>query len=84
MEHATAGEVIWRDDLGVTCRRWNWRQGRRTQLTEETASAFFVFDRLEGLSLEGLHRAADDLSEMLSARWPACDLDRLELVNGDA
>ncbi|MFE8728293.1 B3/B4 domain-containing protein [Aeromonas hydrophila] len=22
-----AGEVIWCDDLGVTCRRWNWRQG---------------------------------------------------------
>ena len=24
------GEVVWRDDVGVTCRRWNWRQGRRT------------------------------------------------------
>jgi hypothetical protein len=21
--------VIWRDDVAVTCRRWNWRQGRR-------------------------------------------------------
>src|SRR3546814_1800668 len=20
------GEVVWRDDRGVTCRRWNWRQ----------------------------------------------------------
>ena len=28
------GEVVWRDDAGVTCRRWNWRQGRRTALTE--------------------------------------------------
>jgi DNA/RNA-binding domain of Phe-tRNA-synthetase-like protein len=21
------GEIVWRDDAGVTCRRWNWRQG---------------------------------------------------------
>ena len=34
IEHVAPGEVVWRDDRGVTCRRWNWRQGRRTQLTE--------------------------------------------------
>jgi DNA/RNA-binding domain of Phe-tRNA-synthetase-like protein len=27
----------WRDDAGVT-RRWNWRQARRTRLTEGTAA----------------------------------------------
>ncbi|VTP79945.1 B3/4 domain [Leclercia adecarboxylata] len=27
VEYPDAGEVIWRDDVGVTCRRWNWRQG---------------------------------------------------------
>ncbi|MGV8241929.1 B3/B4 domain-containing protein, partial [Pseudomonas aeruginosa] len=25
-------EVVWRDDLGVTCRCWNWLQGVRTRL----------------------------------------------------
>lgn len=38
------GEVIWTDDLGATCRRWNWRQGRRTRLTEETKNAYFIID----------------------------------------
>lgn len=33
VEHPDAGEVIWRDDVGVTCRRWNWRQGVRTAST---------------------------------------------------
>jgi len=23
-EHPEVGEVVWRDDEGVTCRRWNW------------------------------------------------------------
>lgn len=78
LEHATPGEIAWRDDRGVTCRRWNWRQGRRTQLTEETTRAFFVFDRLDGLSVAGLHAAADDLCELLRTRWPDCQLERLE------
>ena len=78
VEQAAAGEVVWRDDRGVTCRRWNWRQGRRTQLTDDTTRAFFVFDRLEGLTVHELHTAADELSELLLDRWPNCRLDRLE------
>ena len=78
IEHAAAGEVVWRDDEGVTCRRWNWRQGRRTQLTEDTTRAFFVFDRLDGLTVVELHDAADELAGMLRDRWPACHLDRIE------
>ena len=78
VEHAAAGEIVWRDDRGVTCRRWNWRQGRRTQLTDGTTRAFFVFDRLDGLTVDQLHRAADELSDLLRGRWPSCRLDRIE------
>ena len=46
-ELVAPGEVVWRDDRGVTCRRWNWRQGRRTRLTEDTTNAFFVFLRVQ-------------------------------------
>lgn len=78
VEHVAAGEVAWRDDRGITCRRWNWRQGRRTQLTVDTTRAFFVFDRLDGLTVDELHRAADELSDLLLDRWPDCRLDRIE------
>jgi DNA/RNA-binding domain of Phe-tRNA-synthetase-like protein len=44
VEHPEPGEVIWRDDRGVTCRRWNWRQCIRTRITSSTASAMFVLD----------------------------------------
>lgn len=47
LEHPEVGEVVWRDDRGVTCRRWNWRQGRRTQLHSGTTSALFIVDALE-------------------------------------
>jgi DNA/RNA-binding domain of Phe-tRNA-synthetase-like protein len=38
------GEVIWADDVGWTCRRWNWRQGPRTRLTESTGNAYFIIE----------------------------------------
>jgi DNA/RNA-binding domain of Phe-tRNA-synthetase-like protein len=64
------GEVVWRDELGVTCRRWNWRQGRRTQLTAATKRAFFVFDRLPPLDPDALEAAVDELVGHLRARSP--------------
>jgi DNA/RNA-binding domain of Phe-tRNA-synthetase-like protein len=83
IEAVAAGEVVWRDDRGVTCRRWNWRQGRRTQLSEATTRAFFVFDRLEGLEIEELNRAVDELAELLRARWPDCRLHRIQPPGGN-
>lgn len=76
------GEVVWRDDLGVTCRRWNWRQGSRTRLEESSNRAFFVFDRLSGLTIGELDAAVGDLEARLHSGWPACTSERL--VVGDA
>lgn len=76
VEQLAPGEVVWRDDAGVTCRRWNWRQGRRTQLTEASTRAFFVFDRLDGLPLGELDQAVDALSAALRERSPGCRLER--------
>lgn len=61
LEHPEPGEVVWVDDAGVTCRRWNWRQARRTALTEDTTAALFILDALDPLSDEALAAAADDL-----------------------
>ena len=49
IEHPKPGEVVWCDDAGVTCRRWNWRQGQRTQLTADTTDVLFILDTLQPL-----------------------------------
>ncbi|QCX81004.1 B3/4 domain protein [Streptomyces sp. YIM 121038] len=68
VEHPDAGEVVWRDDEGVTCRRWNWRQGPRTRLTEQTVNAVFL---LEGMGPHaGLDAAAAELVELLEKFSP--------------
>ncbi|WP_433415926.1 B3/B4 domain-containing protein [Microtetraspora malaysiensis] len=64
------GEVVWRDDEGVTCRRWNWRQCVRTRITEDTVDALFLLERLEPLSLDELTAAGDELTARLEEITP--------------
>lgn len=69
-EDPEPGEVIWRDDEGVTCRRWNWRQSYRTRLTDDTTTALFILDALEPLSDAALRTATDDLADRLTRLGP--------------
>ena len=70
VEHPDEGEVVWCDDAGVTCRRWNWRQGPRTALTEETTSALFILDALDPMTDDALRAATDDLVAHLERLGP--------------
>ena len=68
------GEVVWADEAGVTCRRWNWRQGVRTRLTESTSRAYFLFDALPEFDDASLAAAMDDLSARLVDACPGASL----------
>ena len=81
-EYPVPGEVVWRDDDGVTCRRWNWRQATRTRLTEDTTTALFIFDALEPLSDDALDAAADDLSTFLAGLGPGIGCARRRIAAG--
>jgi DNA/RNA-binding domain of Phe-tRNA-synthetase-like protein len=70
IEHPEVGEVVWCDEVGVTCRRWNWRQGRRTQLGSATTAALFILDALDPMTDEALDAVADDLLTHLSRPGP--------------
>ena len=80
VEHPEPGEVVWCDDAGVTCRRWNWRQARRTQLTEDTTAALFILDALQPMTDEALDAAADDLADRLSRFGPDVRITRRRIA----
>lgn len=65
LETVDKGEVVWRDSRGVTCRRWNWRQGTRTRITETSTSLWFVLERLDPMPIEALVAAGRDLIDGL-------------------
>ncbi len=75
-EHPDPGEVVWCDGAGVTCRRWNWRQARRTQLGDDTTTALFILDALDPMTDEALHAAADDLASHLARLGPGVHVAR--------
>lgn len=70
VEYPDAGEVIWRDDLGVTCRRWNWRQGVRTRLDSQATSMWFILESLPSMPLAALEEAGEELVNNLQRLMP--------------
>ncbi|MGS3054995.1 hypothetical protein AB2884_26195, partial [Escherichia coli] len=71
IEHPAPGEVIWRDEVGVTCRRWNWRQGSRTRLDGGERSMWFVLEAMGAMPQAELLAAGDMLASGLSSLFPA-------------
>ena len=59
------GEVIYKDDRGAICRRWNWKEADRTKLTEETTNAILVLEAVPPISLEELEAAAGELERLV-------------------
>jgi DNA/RNA-binding domain of Phe-tRNA-synthetase-like protein len=76
VENAPVGEVIWCDDAGVTCRAWNWRQGPRTALTDDTTNTLFIFDALEACKDANLNAAGNELVNALSQSSPSLQVAR--------
>ncbi|WP_405809879.1 phenylalanine--tRNA ligase beta subunit-related protein [Streptomyces sp. NBC_00210] len=74
VEHPEPGEVVWRDDEGVTCRRWNWRQGVRTRLTEQSVNALFLLEALAPTTTGELEAAAAELAEWLEKLSPGAQI----------
>lgn len=70
VEYPDAGEVIWRDDIGVTCRRWNWRQGVRTRLDSQARSMWFILESLPSMPLAALEEAGAELVNNLQRMMP--------------
>jgi DNA/RNA-binding domain of Phe-tRNA-synthetase-like protein len=70
IEHPDAGEIVWRDDHGVTCRRWNWRQCKRTALNPDSRNLWFIVDRLPPMPIAELTRAGDELVSGLARISP--------------
>lgn len=59
------GEVIYKDDRGAICRRWNWKEADRTKLTEETRNAVLVLEALPPILVSELEATARDLERLV-------------------
>lgn len=74
-ESPEKGEVIWRDEQGVTCRRWNWRQGTRTRLDSNAKRMWFILESLPEMPMDALRAAGDELSRGLQQMMPDAKIE---------
>ncbi len=76
------GEVIYKDDLGVVCRRWNWREADRTKLTEETKNVILVMENFIPEENEKLEQATEELKSLVEKYCKAnCEVKILNKEN---
>lgn len=59
------GELCYRDDEGAVCRCFNWRDGQRTMITENTKNAILFMENLDSDRKEDLKEAINYLAENL-------------------
>lgn len=59
------GEVIYQDDLGAICRRFNWKEAERTRLTESTRNALLVIEALTTSTASDAEHATATLATLI-------------------
>ena len=73
------GEVVYKDNLGIICRCWNWREGDRTKLMKTTKKAILV---IENLLPEEKNKLINGLEEMKLMIQRYCDAKcKTEILN---
>ena len=59
------GEIVYKDDDGVICRCWNWREAVRTMLTEDTHNAFLCTECVDMARVHDFEEALKELAELV-------------------
>ncbi|RDB60068.1 hypothetical protein C1879_00710 [Paraeggerthella hongkongensis] len=59
------GELCYRDDVGAVCRCFNWRDGQRTALSDDSSNAILVVECLEPERRETLETALDEFAALM-------------------
>lgn len=63
-EPTKEGELCYKDDQGAVCRCFNWRDGTRTMINDDTKNTFLIMEILNEEKLETLNEALDFISEL--------------------
>lgn len=75
------GAVIYRDDAGVICSCWNWREAERTKLTPETQRAVLVIEAIPPVTADELGLALEALGNRVIAHLGGAH--RIEVLSRD-
>ena len=73
-------ELCYRDDAGAVCRCWNWRDGVRTALTDDSESAFLIIECVDPSRIDDLRAALDEFSQLIE-RYLGASIEARAIVD---
>lgn len=59
------GELAYIDDAGAVCRCWNWRDGQRSALKDDSANAILVMECVDPTRRADLEAALDEFAQLM-------------------
>ena len=59
------GEIAYADEYGAVCRCFNWRDGIRTQISDDTTKEFIAMECVDPSRVEELKKALDELAQLM-------------------
>lgn len=65
------GELCYRDDEGAVCRCWNWRDGQRSALTDDSANAILVMECVDPTRVGDLKAALAEFAGLMERYFGA-------------
>lgn len=65
VEVANKNEVVYSHAGGIMCRRWNWKESRRTQVTGKTKNAIILIDALPPVTESKLKAILKETTELI-------------------
>jgi DNA/RNA-binding domain of Phe-tRNA-synthetase-like protein len=60
-----AGEIVYADDAKILCRRWSWRGGEPSKISQATTNAVLNVHGLAPASLDEVTRATETLASLV-------------------
>ena len=60
------GEIVYKDNAGAVCRCFNWRESRRTMVTEKSRNVFMIIEMPNSSRIETLKNAIDEMAALVS------------------
>ena len=76
------GEIAYRDDYGSVCRCLNWRDGKRTQIDDDTDYEFIAMECVDSSRLDDLKKAIDELEDLM-IKYLGASLINKQIINKD-
>lgn len=67
VEHPEVGEIVYVSSNEVKTRRWTWRQGEKSKVTEETSNIFVPIDGFSDVNKDEVIALQNELVEILKS-----------------